>query len=143
MMPPAKLPTHDPEVYEYGLVTPVFMPEARIDDHMVIVKKINPGTVQELRRPLDKSYVELCQPGTIEVVAITCDRAAVTGGRIEGTDVVIEVSPVGFNVTRTVVRLSGVVKNRTQRYRTPSDRELLYIERMEARPHDLPPDFNY
>lgn len=143
MMPPAKLPTHDPEVFEYGLVTPVYMPESRIDDQMVIVKQVTPGTAVELRRPLDKSYVAICQPGTIEVTAVVCDRAAITGGRIEGDDVVIEVSPLGFNVTRTVVRLSGVAKDRTTRYRTPSDAELLAIEVMEAAPHNLPADFNY
>jgi hypothetical protein len=142
-MPPAKLPTQDPDVFEYGLVTPVFMPESRLDDQLVIVQKVDAGTVQELRRPLDKAYVALCQYGTIEVIAITCDRVAATGGRIEGNDVVVEVSPIGFSVTRTVVRLSGVAKNRTQRYRTPSDEELLYIERMEASPDDLPSDFNY
>ena len=118
------------------------MPESRIDEQIAMFDTVKKGDVATIRVPIDPTYLAACQDQTVEVVSIVCNSAAVTGGWVEGDVVVVEVSPLARDVTKTVVRLSGMERGKTQRYRGPTDAELAWIETTLAGAQGTL-DFNY
>jgi len=80
------------------------MPEVRFDDILVANVK-----QRESRVNIDPRFIEVCAPGTIEVVSLVCDKPVVAGARVEGPEVVITFDKKNArNDVRVTMRLSGI-----------------------------------
>lgn len=80
------------------------MPEVRFDDVMVVAM---PQHDQEIA--IDRRFVLVCEPGTIEVCGVVADKPAIVGARAHGDRIRIEfASQHPQHAVRLVLRLTGI-----------------------------------
>lgn len=130
--PIAAVPSDGPDHITYAAAVPLYMPDNRIEDVMVVAGPWEPGEHGVARTKLDEGFLSMVAPETLEVVGLVPDRPAVTGAWVDGTDVVVAVSPTAAAVGKVVLRVSGRNRNKTGRYATLTDKQLLAIELAEA-----------
>lgn len=81
-------------------------PEVRFDDLLIVEGPATDTTVR-----IDRRYLEVCEPGSIEVCGVTVDAPLLIGARVDGHRVRLRfASPDPSQQVRTVIRLSGIRK---------------------------------
>ena len=76
-------------------------PEVRFEDVVRV-----PVTGQVKRAAIDPRFIEVCEPGSIDVISVTSPLPALVGAAIEGSDIVVRVP--GDLPPYVVVTLSGI-----------------------------------
>jgi hypothetical protein len=90
------------------------MPEARFEDVFTIAgcyfARKGRKWIAHVR--IDSFLTQLCAPSTFDVVSVCPDTLAMTAGRVQGKEVIIETS----KRCNVVVRISGVRKDMMARW---------------------------
>ena len=76
-------------------------PEVRFED---VVRVLVTGPVT--RTAIDPRFIEVCEPGSIDVISVTSPLPALVGAAVEGTEIVVRVA--GDLPPHVIVTLSGI-----------------------------------
>ena len=100
------------------------MPEVRFDDHVEIFP-----TKRFSKTPLDKKFLEVCEPDTVRVISAIGDSGGVKYARIEGDEIILSL-PLFMRPKRVCVRLSGVRKGfRNLRFPDRTENQFIHNEK--------------
>lgn len=100
-------------------------PEVRFDDVITVETVQRDGTVA-----IDPKYLEVCEPGSIEVCGTSCDIPLSVGARVESGGVRLRFAEQRDQPVRIVIRLTGIRKG-FRGHRFP-DRTRKQFEQNEA-----------
>jgi hypothetical protein len=84
-------------------------PEAYFEDLLILT---NPERRQHLVAAIDPVFLDVCEPGSVQLTALVPDLPCPVGGRVEGDVVLVATTPLsdGLVPSRITVRLTGIRK---------------------------------
>lgn len=91
-----------------GLIC-VESPEVRFEDIYTAELVWHPQShITTVQIPLDKTFINVCEPGSLQIKSIVTDRLSMTAGYIDGDQLILSVSAVALRPARVIATVSGI-----------------------------------